>query len=281
MTFKTLFVNFVILLMTDRGLSRRLSHHETFETQTSDEHQGSDFHDAAQCLKDKDCSIKGYRCVNDRCCLISITLIHEGIEVTTLQPENEDSTKGSVAGLPKSKHSRPLKTPESPRLPGQQEKIFSFPSPSLPLPPRLPRDESYSSGWKNFSLTERYIFIGVFSVVLFCGLIACCRCLSICIDPPSRRRRLTSVIITETGNQRRITTNTSVQRPDFLRIPGSPEASTHNILDSPPPYEEPPDYNLSLSLSQENKITQKVIESTSRDVRDDKKTVEAQNKRQE
>jgi hypothetical protein len=38
---------------------------------------------------------------------------------------------------------------------------------------------------------------------------------------------------------------------------------------------------LSLSLSQENKITQKVIESTSRDVRDDKKTVEAQNKRQE
>ena len=116
-------------------------------------------------------------------------------------------------------------------------------------PPSVPNN---SRGFSGFTDTERFIFFGVFVVILICGLIACCRCLAICMDSPSsqsgyRARSRSRLRI-------RVTDESGVAYPDSLR--GFLSDYGRNIQtssinpDTPPPYEEPPEY--SLTVSQDN-----------------------------
>lgn len=142
-----------------------------------------------------------------------------------------------------------------------------IPYPHIPpvYPPLEPKSNT-SVGWKAFSTSERYVFIGVFSVVLICGLIGCCRCLSICIDSPTRNSRRRRRLRLEDGVSypylERRTLNSGVQRPDMTE-----RSANRAIADSPPPYEQPPDYSLSLSLGN-NKNQEKTVGSPSQETTD-------------
>lgn len=153
---------------------------------------------------------------------------------------------------------------------------YNPPYPPSGSPPSTPNK---NRGFSAFTDTERFIFFGVFVVILVCGLIACCRCLAICMDSPSRQSGVRAR--SRSRLRIRVTDESGAGSLDAIRgfLPDyGRNIQTSSNPDTPPPYEEPPEYSLTVSLDNDKNNVKENYGSCSRTVLEKQKNMDTTDK---